>query len=161
MSLLAPELSVDPRAVTLWRLQALVRLFTAGLPSAGLLGFLAGRYVSVPVGIGVASLLLVHHVFLITLWPSLAYRALRYEVREHDLLVQSGVLFRQWSSVPLTRIQHVDTRQGPMERLFGLARLQVYTAAGMSADGSIAGLAEATAEALRDELSRRGGDDGV
>jgi hypothetical protein len=31
----------------------------------------------------------------------------------------------------------------------------------MSADGSIAGLAEATAEALRDELSRRGGDDGV
>jgi hypothetical protein len=161
MSLAVPELSVDPRAVTLWRLQALVRLFTAGIPSAALLGFLAGRYVAVPAGVAIASLLLLHHVFLITVWPSLAYRALRYEVREHDLLVQSGVLFRQWSSVPLTRIQHVDTRQGPMERLFGLARLQVYTAAGMSADGSIAGLAEATAEALRDELSRRGGDDGV
>ena len=48
-----------------------------------------------------------------------------------------------------------------MERIFGLSRLLVFTAAGMSADGSIPGLRTAEAERLRDLLSRRGGDDGV
>jgi membrane protein YdbS with pleckstrin-like domain len=55
----------------------------------------------------------------------------------------------------------VDTRQGPLERVFGLSRLLVFTAAGMSADGSIPGLRTDEAERLRDLLSRRGGDDGV
>ena len=41
------------------------------------------------------------------------------------------------------------------------SRLLVFTAAGMSADGSIPGLATDDAERLRDQLSRRGGDDGV
>ena len=48
-----------------------------------------------------------------------------------------------------------------MERLFGISRLLVFTAAGMSADGSIPGLKTSIAEELRDQLSRRGGDDGV
>ena len=91
----------------------------------------------------------------------MSWRAFGYEVREHDLFVSQGVLFRRTTSVPLSRIQHVDTRQGPLERLWGLSHLAVYTAAGMSADGSIPGLDEAMAAHLRDELGRRGGDDGV
>jgi membrane protein YdbS with pleckstrin-like domain len=90
-----------------------------------------------------------------------SWRHFRYGVREDDLLVESGVLFRHAVSIPLDRIQHVDTRQGPIERLFGLSRLVVYTAAGMSADGSIPGLEEEQADALRDALVRRRGDDGV
>ena len=161
MTMPAPAQAVDPRAIQLWRLQGFVRLFTAGVPAAALVGFGVGHYVSPHLGAAVAGLILSYHLMVATYLPRLTYDAIRYEVREHDLLVQSGVFFRQWSSVPLARIQHVDTRQGPMERIFGLARLQVYTAAGMSADASLAGLDEPTAEALRDELSRRGGDDGV
>lgn len=152
---------LDPRVVGLWRMQGLLRLVFAGLSTSLAVGFGLGRFLSVPLGVGVASTLLLFHLGRATVWPALAYRAYRFSLREHDLLVQSGVLYRRWSSVPLSRIQHVDTRQGPVERIFGLSNLQVYTAAGMSADGSIPGLAEAEAEQLRDELSRRGGDDGV
>ena len=95
------------------------------------------------------------------IWPSLEYRYFRYSLREHDLLVQQGVLFRRCTSIPLHRIQHVDTRQGPFERLLGLASLQLYTAAGVNADGSIPGLSEKDAERIRDQLSRLEGDDGV
>ncbi len=101
------------------------------------------------------------------LWPALAFRAFRYSVRDFDLLVERGVLFQRSTSIPLDRIQHVDTRQGPMERAFGLQRLVVYTAAGLSADGSIPGLDEGAAHELRDHLSRRSAasarltDDGV
>ncbi len=156
-----PSQSLDPRAVLLWRVQRLLRLAGVGLPVAAGLGVLLGSATRPLAGVVVAAALLAWQLGVALVWPRLAWEAYRYEVREHDLLVRSGVLFRRWSAIPLSRIQHVDTRQGPVERLFGLSRLLVFTASGMHADGSIPGLAAERAEALRDELSRRGGDDGV
>lgn len=157
----APERSLDPRVVTLWRVQRIVRTATVGIAVAVGLGFAArsvgGAAVGVAVGVGWVCFQLVMAI----VWPALEFRHFRFAVREHDLLVQSGVLFRRWSVIPLARIQHLDTRQGLIERTLGLVRLHVYTAAGMSADGSIPGLDRQVAEALRDELAQRGGDDGV
>ncbi|MFT5584475.1 MAG: membrane protein YdbS with pleckstrin-like domain [Cognaticolwellia sp.] len=128
----------------------------SGAAAYGLASF-AGQAAAGVVGLtifGLAGLLAL-------LWPALRYQHFTYSVREHDLLVERGVLIRRKSSIPHNRIQHVDTQQGPIERALGLSSLAVYTAAGMSADGSIPGLASEQAEAIRDELSRRGGDDGV
>lgn len=152
--------ALPERAITMWRAQALIRLGLFHLPLA--VGLAVGlSRVQPALGAVVGGAWLVVHSLLAVTWPSLEWAAFRYELRQHDLLVQSGVLFRQWSCVPLHRIQHVDTRQGPIERAFGLSRVLVYTAAGMSADGSVPALTEAEAAALRDELARRGGDDGV
>lgn len=157
-----PDRHLDPRTVTLWRLQRLVRTAMVGVPLAGAAGY--GAYAlssSATLAVLAGGVLLLWHLAMVALWPPLAWRHYRYAVREHDLLVQSGVIFRRWSAIPLSRIQHVDTRQGPVERMLGLSRLLVYTAAGMSADGSIPGLSEDDTRRLRDELARRGGDDGV
>lgn len=153
--------TLDPRVVNLWRLQGLVRLGTFWLPilvgvGAGVgfsLGWMAGSAASAALAVVIAVLAL--------LWPSLSWARFRFDVRPDDLVVEQGVLFRHTVAIPLDRIQHVDTRQGPLERVFGLSRVIVYTAAGMSADGSIPGLAEDEANALRDLLARRRGDDGV
>jgi membrane protein YdbS with pleckstrin-like domain len=147
--------------MTSWRLSRLLSLIGFVVPVLGA-GVWFGRELIGPALTGaLAGAVLLWQLTLLVAWPRLAWGAFRYEVREHDLLVQSGVLFRRWSSVPLTRIQYVDTEQGPLERMLGLAHLKVYTAAGMSADGSVPGLALADAERLRDALSRRGSDDGV
>jgi len=152
---------LDRGVVMLWRLQRLVRLVLIGLPTIGALGFFAAGAVQPALAVVlVVTLVSINAVFAV-FWPALEYDAYRYSVREHDLLVQQGVVFRRWSSVPLNRIQHVDTRQGPLERLFGLSRLAVFTAAGSLADAAIPGLKAQDAERLRDEISRRGGDDGV
>lgn len=156
-----PDQLLDSRAVTLWRLQRLVRLLLFNLPLALALGGGASTVLGMAAGIAIGGGLFSLSLLMLVAWPPLEYRNWRYAVRDHDLLVQHGVLFRRWSSIPLNRIQHVDTRQGPMERMLGLSRLLVYTASGVSADGSIPGLTQAVAEQLRDELSRRGGDDGV
>ena len=148
--------------MTLWRVQRLVRLFTLDGPVAAGIGFAGATWFERPaLGVAVAGLLLSWRLMLALVWPALAWKHYRFAVREHDLLVCSGVLFKRWSSVPLNRIQHVDVRQGPVERMLGLSRLLVFTAAGMSADGSIPGLDDDTTRLLRDELWRRGGDDGV
>lgn len=152
---------LDPAAVTLWRLQRLTRLATVGLVFAMGLGAGLSWLTSPMFGVTAAALLLFFQAFLAVLWPPLQHQRFRYTLRAHDLLVEQGVLFRSWTSVPYNRIQHVDTRQGPLERLFGLSRLLVFTASGPLPDGSIPALAEARATELRDLLSRRGGDDGV
>jgi len=152
---------LDPRAPQLWRLQALFRLVVFWLPVSAVLG--GGlAWVSRPaLGLLAAATLLGVQLLLALLWPALTYDRFRYTLREPDLLVRRGVLFRGQTSVPYDRIQFVDTRQGPLERLFGLSRVLVYTASGAGADAVIPGLSEETAAHLRDRLSRHGGDDGV
>jgi len=152
---------LHPRAVTLWRLQRGLRLLIVGLPMCAVIAVGLSSVIPWMAAVLIGGVLVVFQVGMTIFWPTLEYDNFRYAVREDDLLVQSGVIFKRWSSIPLNRIQHVDTRQGPMERMLGLSRLLVFTAAGMSADGSIPALATSVAESMRDELSRRGGDDGV
>ncbi len=152
---------LNPRVKWLWRAQSMLRLAMFWLP----VSLAAGYGVSSVAGQGAAAVVVGTILglagMMALLWPALRFQHFHYSVREHDLLVERGVLVRRKSSIPHNRIQHVDTRQGPIERVFGLSSLAVYTAAGMSADGSIPGLATEQAERIRDELSRRGGDDGV
>jgi membrane protein YdbS with pleckstrin-like domain len=145
----------------LWRMQRLIRMVLVGIPTLIAIGIAASTVMRTELVVVAVMTLIAMNIVFTLFWPAFEYNAFRYMVREDDLLVQSGVIFRRWSSIPHNRIQHVDTRQGPIERVFGLSRLLVFTAAGMSADGSIPGLATDDAERLRDQLSRRGGDDGV
>ena len=98
-----------------------------------------------------------------TLWfPYLHYQALGFQLREKDLLVRKGVFFRTIHALPLGRIQHVDSHRGPVERVFGLTTLSIYTASGGGADAVIPGLTEESASHLRDALlDKAEGDDGV
>ena len=149
--------------VTLWRLQGLLASVTSWLPIYAGIAWVAGTRLGVAAAVaGVLSLMVLLMVRALV-WPSFQFAAFRYALRPNDLLVEQGVIFRQSICVPRDRIQHVDTRQGWMERLFSLSRLLVYTGAGLSADGSLPGLDEAEAVRLRDELAQggRGADDGV
>jgi membrane protein YdbS with pleckstrin-like domain len=159
--------TLDPRVVNLWRLQALVSFgtffFPVALVCAGALFTVLGAGAALLASlVSIGTLLVVLLIVQVLLWPPLSYDRFRYAVRDQDLWVARGVLFRQQSVIPHARIQHVDTRQGPLERIFGLSRLLVYTASGMAADGGIPGLDSATAHALRDDLAGRvGGEDGL
>ena len=94
-------------------------------------------------------------------WPVFSWYRWGYSLSEEALVIQRGVLIKRLTAIPTHRIQHVDTKQGPFEQLFGLARLRVYTASGAGADGTIPGLDLDVAEALRDRLVAFEGDDGV
>ncbi|WP_313695517.1 PH domain-containing protein [Halorarum halobium] len=82
----------------------------------------------------------------------LRYRVWRFEVREDSLYLVRGVLTRTDTSVPFVRVQHVDTRRGPVERAVGLASVVVYTAGTRGADISIPGLTPERARSLRERL---------
>jgi len=60
--------------------------------------------------------------------PPLAFARWRYAYLGDLLLLRYGILFVEERAVPVKRMQHVDLVRGPLERLFGLATLVVFTA---------------------------------
>ena len=93
------------------------------------------------------------------IWRSIvtfrAVRAWGYAERDQDLLVKHGLLIRRLSIVPYARMQFVDVTAGPLERAFGLATVQLHTAAAAS-DAKVPGLPPQEAARLRDRLTALG-----
>ncbi|MFK0046734.1 PH domain-containing protein [Streptomyces sp. NPDC090741] len=83
------------------------------------------------------------------------WRSWRYAERADDLLISRGVLWRAQTVVPYGRMQLVEVTSGPLERRFGLASVQLHTAAAAT-DAKIPGLVPAEAQRLRDRLTELG-----
>lgn len=83
------------------------------------------------------------------------YSNFRYQLKDNQVRLKKGVIYRAESVVPFVRIQHVSTRQGPLERLLGLSTLQIYTAGSRSAEIRVPGLSKTRAEELREQLKDR------
>ncbi|WP_251454600.1 PH domain-containing protein [Microbacterium sp. Marseille-Q6648] len=78
-------------------------------------------------------------------------RAIGYQLRDDDLVFRRGILWQRMVAVPYGRMQLVDITHGPLDRGFGIAQLKFVTAAA-STGVVIPGLAQGTAETLRDHL---------
>jgi uncharacterized protein len=87
-------------------------------------------------------------------YPGARYRRWRWQLTPLALELRYGVLVHQHESVPYFRIQQIDVTQGPLDRLLGLATLQVTTA---SASGSVGipGIPAEQAPVVRAELMSR------
>ncbi|WP_216601471.1 PH domain-containing protein [Vreelandella azerica] len=106
--------------------------------------------ISLPLVASLALLIPGVAVLLMALfWAPRRYWLTGYCLRQHDLHLRTGALWRCTTSVTLNRIQHLEVSQGPLERLLGIARLLVYTAGGSGQDLAIPGLAKARADQLR------------
>jgi membrane protein YdbS with pleckstrin-like domain len=139
--------SLHPRVRLVWILRAVLLAAVLSVPFAG--GYYLGRLpVWAPVAAaGVVLALGVTHAVL-------KYRRWSYEIREDALYLDRGVITQVRTTVPLVRIQHVDSRRGPVERGVGLASCVVYTAGSRGADVRIPGLTPNGASDLREELKR-------
>lgn len=153
---------LDPSARWLFHLQAALRWILLQVPLSIVLSIIVATFSSLLIGAIVGSFFAFFQLILALWMPSLSFDRWRYVLRDDDILIERGVLLRRLTSIPYSRVQHVDTHQGVLEQSFGLARVHVFTAAGVGADGTIPGLDLDDAEALRDALVERGGgDDGL
>lgn len=91
--------------------------------------------------------------------PPLAWQRWRFGVDDELLTMRYGILFLEERLVPVPRMQHVDILRGPIERLFGLATLVVYTAGNEGSAFRVPGLSRARAEQIRDGILRARGHD--
>lgn len=93
-------------------------------------------------------------VVLITVWlvgfiPKIRWKEWYYHIDENEVELQNGVIILQQTLVPLNRVQHVDTRQGPVLDNYGLADVVISTAA---TKHKIPALDTDTAEEVRKQI---------
>lgn len=76
-------------------------------------------------------------------------RRLAYALCQHELYSCAGLFWQQQICQPLRPVQHVSLEQGPLDKLFGLATLSLFSAGSPSASLRLPGLPMALAEQYR------------
>jgi membrane protein YdbS with pleckstrin-like domain len=151
LRLRTPEHLVSRKAILWWSLTAGIGwLFLLAIPVGLLVTGISDDPVMPVVTAVLAGLAVVH----VAVMPQWRYRVHRWETTPDAVYTLSGWLRQEWRVAPVSRIQTVDTKRGPLEQLLGLATVTVTTA---SAAGplSVAGLDHDTAVRVVDELTSR------
>lgn len=85
-------------------------------------------------------------------WTGRSYRAWRYALAPDRLRVEHGVITTRSAVLPRSRVQHVSTERGPLQRSLGLVTLTVHTAGANTPNVSIPNLLTSEADDIRREL---------
>lgn len=154
-----PQTRIDENAINAWRISAILfGLLLYLIP--GLLYYLSTvDAVSILVPIIVAPLSVIIHVAIVMLFPRIRWKRWHYDVNEMGVDMYRGIIIHKRTLVPVNRIQHVDTKQGPIYKKFGLSSISISTAA---TTHEIPALDDETANRLRNlitELVRKVSED--
>lgn len=149
--------ALDRRYVMRLQIKALV----SGAVALGALLIARLPGMPIPLGAPYALAWIVVGIFVAfgLLWPIWSVPRKRYAVRDKDILYRSGVFWQSVTAIPFNRMQHVETSSTPLDRRFGLATLQLFTAGGAGGDLKMHGLPADIAERLRTFVLERIGDD--
>lgn len=95
--------------------------------------------------------------FLIFLLPGLAMAAARYwfstyRYDETELVVRTGVFFKNERHIPYTRIQSVDAVQNVLHRFFGVVDVKVQTGTGGEAEATLSVLPLSALSEMRERV---------
>jgi len=85
----------------------------------------------------------------------LAFKKRKYAIREHDVVYSKGLIIHSVTTVPMSRIQHVEESRSWLARHFGLATLKIFTAGESGSDLSIKGLPHLEAKQIKEIISNK------
>lgn len=91
-------------------------------------------------------------VAVVLFFSRLAFNKKAFAFREHDVIFRHGVIATTTMIIPYNRVQHVALHEGLIERWFGLANVEVFTAGGTASDLEIPGIDKAQAEDIKQLL---------
>ena len=129
----------------------LVVIFGASQSSGGP----GGMFGRLPAGWEVWLLLLFVPATIASIIRYLTFR-LRYDDRE--LVIRTGLIFRNERHIPFSRIQNVDATQNVFHRLLGVAEVRVETGGGKEEEARLSVLPHAAFLEMREHVfGRRGG----
>ncbi len=124
-----PAHRVSPRAVRYWLARAAgLWVVILGLQTAWLVYSLTQPDPVAPWHLPLLAASAVVAAVHVGVMPRWRYRVHRWEVSEHAVYTQTGWFHVERRIAPLSRVQTVDTDQGAIARIFGLAKVTVTTA---------------------------------
>jgi uncharacterized protein len=146
-----PRKKISERALSVWRIYGMIGLAVSfavfAVVTALIIVFDGPKWI-----IPILILLFIGDGYLFLFFiPRLRWRRWRYEVREEEIEIQHGLFTVKRTLIPMIRVQHVDSKQGPLFKKYKLASVTISTAATVH---EIPALDEEEAEELRYSISR-------
>lgn len=141
---------ISVKGLRVWRIYGIIQSLIVLLLGigTGVINYFTGNYIWLYIVAG-AVVLLVGYL-LIYLFPKVRWSRWRYEVRDQEIELQHGLFVVKRTLVPMVRVQHVDTEQGPILRKYDLASITISTAA---TSHTIPALITEEADELRGRIS--------
>jgi membrane protein YdbS with pleckstrin-like domain len=91
-------------------------------------------------------------IIVTVLLNRIAFKKKAFAFRNHDVIYRSGIIATNTMVIPYNRVQHVALHEGFVSRIFGLAKVEIFTAGGNSSDLEIPGIAKEEAENIKQLL---------
>jgi len=128
-----PPRYLDPKLKWVWFLPTAVALVILWLITSLVLFFLSSDELAFGMQKPIFSFVLLIALALFAGVPIFAYNHLEfisftYELTENEFIIRQGVITRLTTVIPYNRIQNINTSRTLLERLLGLASLQIETA---------------------------------
>ena len=84
--------------------------------------------------------------------PKVRYERYRYILNEEEIDVMEGFIFTKRNIVPIERLHKIAVLKGPIDRVFGLAKVVVTTAGG---DVTVRFMEDEKADQIAESLKNR------
>lgn len=146
-----PRHQVDRRAIRLWTVHAALTAVVVVALVAGAAAVIEPARTWLLAAAAVAA---AGGAAYVVAMPRIRYRVHRWEVTDDAVYTKAGWLTHEWRVAPLSRVQTVDARRGPLQQAFGLSSVRITTASA-AGDVVIDGLDRALAADLVDRLTER------
>ncbi|WZY01465.1 PH domain-containing protein [Bacillus sp. FSL W7-1360] len=148
-----PSLRLPKKVIRVWRLQNLLNtLFWLLIP---VVYELVRRFIFTNfyewITWVLLALVVLDLIINVIIWPPIRWRRFRYEVYDDEIDIREGVLVVTRTLVPMVRVQHVDTVQGPILRKHDMSVVSITSAAETH---EIPGLDVADADQVRDQIAK-------
>lgn len=110
--------------------------------------------VSTPFGV-LTAMTIAFGVNSVVVLASRRWRRWCYAFTDRELHVAHGWFLQRHTVVPVSRVQHIDVSQGPIERSAGVATLTLHTAGTEGSLVLLPGISRQRAEEIRDVIRSR------
>jgi membrane protein YdbS with pleckstrin-like domain len=151
---------LERRTIAYWYVTDVLRPAVLGGVLVGGASWFAHKNPGVPAALPTAAAIAAGLLLAVALVaPPLAWQRWSFAVDDRLLRMRYGILFVEERLVPVPRMQHIDLVRNPIERLFGLSTLLVFTAGNEGSAFRVPGLAVGRATELRDRILRSRGND--
>lgn len=148
-----PTQPISPKAITVWRIRDAV---SKGITLIILCALLFATYyfhwydwIALILYFLIAYVVL-KGIYELTIKPKYLQRTWRYDIDADFIQLKNGLLHRHHVIIPMSRVEYVNTDQGPLLRRFGLASITIGT---IASSHEIPALPVAEAERLRGKIA--------
>ncbi|MBU1540062.1 MAG: PH domain-containing protein [Alphaproteobacteria bacterium] len=148
-----PLQSLERGYLTVLRIRSAIGWLIVSALAAAADGVLSWR-IGVPPGLLGGAVVLLGLLSTVFFVPR-RWRRWGYAFTGSELHLARGWLFRVHTIVPVSRVQHIDVSQGPIERSAGVAVLSLHTAGTENSLVVLPGISRQRAEDIRDAIRGR------